>query len=201
MKAFVSNRVVGALSVALLGLCCAMSFAANLDATAEQQIRAATFEVVQLKSPDGAVAYERPLPMELIPYQQRVDKYPLHRHGIRHWPQPLRHCRACSERGLGQPVWAAGTARHRGHGLRDRQDSQIFRRPGFLCEFSLKKVPSPERVLPTAAPPPLNDAVFAAGNALGEGVVIRDGVYTSQTPEESSGPLAVAAVHGRGVAR
>jgi serine protease Do len=33
----------------------------------------------------------------------------------------------------------------------------------------------------------LNDVVYAVGNALGQGVVIRDGVYTSQTPEEHAG--------------
>ena len=29
--------------------------------------------------------------------------------------------------------------------------------------------------------------MFAVGNALGEGVVIRDGVYTSDSPEEQDG--------------
>lgn len=49
--------------------------AAELSANAQQLIRAATFEVVQLKPPDGEVTYEHELPMDLIPYQQRVDKY------------------------------------------------------------------------------------------------------------------------------
>src|SRR5581483_11960866 len=48
---------------------------AELDASVQQRIRAATFEVVQRKPPDGDVTYERPLPMQLMPYQQRTDLY------------------------------------------------------------------------------------------------------------------------------
>jgi serine protease Do len=49
--------------------------AAALEAGVQQRIRAATFEVVQKKPDDGAVTYDRPLPLDLIPYQQRIDKY------------------------------------------------------------------------------------------------------------------------------
>jgi S1-C subfamily serine protease len=41
--------------------------------------------------------------------------------------------------------------------------------------------------LETRSRPPLNTPVFAVGNALGEGVVVRDGLYTSDTPEELEG--------------
>jgi len=50
--------------------------AASLDNSAQQRIRAATFEVVQRKPDEGAIiSYDRPLPMELVPYQERRDKY------------------------------------------------------------------------------------------------------------------------------
>ena len=66
-------------SFCLLTLCAASAAstagAQGLSADAQQRVRAATFEVVQLKPDDGEVTYERALPMELIPYQQRVDKY------------------------------------------------------------------------------------------------------------------------------
>lgn len=52
-----------------------MAVAAEFDASVQQQIRAATFEVVQLRPLDGDVTYERPLPMELVPYQQRTVLY------------------------------------------------------------------------------------------------------------------------------
>ncbi|HBE04025.1 MAG: hypothetical protein A2096_06845 [Spirochaetes bacterium GWF1_41_5] len=35
--------------------------------------------------------------------------------------------------------------------------------------------------------PEINSTVYAVGNALGEGIVIRDGLLTSETPEEESG--------------
>ena len=41
--------------------------------------------------------------------------------------------------------------------------------------------------LETRSRPPLNTPVFAVGNALGDGVVARDGLYTSDTPEELDG--------------
>src|SRR4029077_19091416 len=41
--------------------------------------------------------------------------------------------------------------------------------------------------LPTTLERKIDDAVFAVGNALGEGVVIRDGLLTSRTPEQQDG--------------
>ena len=48
---------------------------AELSSSAQQHIRAATFEVVQLKPPEGVVTYDHALPLDLLPYQQRTDKY------------------------------------------------------------------------------------------------------------------------------
>src|SRR5262249_48402618 len=39
----------------------------------------------------------------------------------------------------------------------------------------------------TSATPAIDDTVFAVGNALGDGVVIRDGLLTSLTPEAQDG--------------
>jgi S1-C subfamily serine protease len=52
--------------------------------------------------------------------------------------------------------------------------------------FSVLAAPVVEP-LETRSRPPLNTPVFAIGNALGEGVVTRDGLYTSDTPEELDG--------------
>jgi serine protease Do len=64
------RRVLGVIVLGVLGPCCAVSRADNLDPSIQQQIFAATFEVVQLKPPEGGVTYERVLPMDLIPYQR-----------------------------------------------------------------------------------------------------------------------------------
>src|SRR5689334_13650620 len=41
----------------------------------QRQIRAATFEVVMKKPSDDFVRYEKPLPLELLPYVERTDPY------------------------------------------------------------------------------------------------------------------------------
>jgi serine protease Do len=179
-------RILGVIGLALTGLCHGLAFADNLDAAVQQRILGATFEVVQLKPPDGAVTYERDLPMDLIPYQQRIDKY--RSIGTAFAIGPNRYVTAGHVLSVGQDSQygppalrdSAGTVYDIDKVVR-YSDAQDF------AEFSLKRTPSAEKVLPTAAPPPLNDAVFAVGNALGQGVVIRDGVYTSDTPEETNG--------------
>jgi len=186
LDARVRNRLLAFISLALISLSCAIAAAENLDGAVQQQIFAATFEVVQLKPAEGAVTYERPLPMDLIPYQQRVDKY--RSIGTAFAIGPNRYVTAGHVLAVGQgsqygpPALrdAAGTVYEIDRILK-YSDDQDF------AEFSLKHTPSPERVLATAPPPPLNETVFAVGNALGEGVVIRDGVYTSDTPEETNG--------------
>src|SRR5581483_8096915 len=47
--------------------------------------------------------------------------------------------------------------------------------------------PNGDAALDTNAKPSLNSVVYAVGNALGTGVVIRDGLYTSDTPEDENG--------------
>ncbi|MGH8143265.1 MAG: S1 family peptidase, partial [Steroidobacteraceae bacterium] len=53
--------------------------------------------------------------------------------------------------------------------------------------FSLRTQPKGVQPLAVGSHPELNDPVFAVGNALGEGIVTRDGIYTSDTPEELNG--------------
>jgi hypothetical protein len=45
----------------------------------------------------------------------------------------------------------------------------------------------PAAPLPTTTERKIDDTVFAVGNALGEGIVIRDGLLTSETPEQQDG--------------
>src|SRR5882762_11048334 len=155
--------------------------AAELDATVQQQIRAATFEVVQLKPPDGAVTYERPLPLELMPYQQRMDTY--RSVGTAFAIAPNRYVTAAHVIALGAGSQFGPPA------LRDAtgkvyaidQVLQYSGRQDFVV-FSLREPPNRAQYLKAGPKPALNDVVFAVGNALGEGVVIRDGVYTSESP-------------------
>ena len=160
--------------------------AVELDASVQGQIRAATFEVVQLKPPDGDVTYERPLHMELIPYQQRTDLY--RSVGTAFAVGPNRYVTAAHVIALGVGSQFGPPA------LRDATGKvypidrvlEYSEREDFVV-FSLREPPKRPQYLKAGPKPQLNDAVFAVGNALGEGVVIRDGVYTSDSPEEQDG--------------
>lgn len=161
------------------------TFAESLPSGAQQQVLASTFEVVQLKPDEGAVTYERPLPVDLIPYQQRIDKYRsigtafciggnryvtaahvfLLGFGSQYGPPALRD--------------AAGEVYAIAKVLKYSQEQDFV-------EFSLQHEPKNPQSL-TVGSAVMNDTVFAVGNALGQGIVIRDGVFTSETPEERQG--------------
>jgi serine protease Do len=160
--------------------------AAELSSGVQQAIRAATFEVVQLKPPDGEVTYERELPMDLIPYQERIDKY--RSIGTAFAIGPNRYVTAAHVINLGTGSQYGPPA------LRDSSGKvydidQVLKysdRRDFVL-FTLREPPKNAKSLTAGGKPALNAAVFAVGNALGEGVIIRDGVYTSDTPEELDG--------------
>lgn len=145
----------------------------------------ATYEVIVKKLDHDPLTYERPLPLSLIPYKVRHDKY-----------------------------WSIGTAFAIGHNrfvsaahvfglehksqysdyhLRDRQGriydiDKVVKYAGnrdFIV-FTLKHHRS-TAILKVDEKPQLNTRVYAVGNAHGDGVVIRDGLYTSDTPEETDG--------------
>jgi serine protease Do len=160
--------------------------AAEFDARVQQQIRAATFEVVQLKPPDGDVTYERPLPMELVPYQQRTDRY--RSVGTAFAVGANRYVTAGHVVALGVGSQFGPPALRDGTGkvypidqVLEYSDHEDF------AVVSLREPPKQVQYLKPGPKPKPNDAVFAVGNALGEGIVIRDGVYTSDSPEEQEG--------------
>jgi len=159
---------------------------AELSGSLQQLLRAATFEVVQLKPAEGEVTYDRELPWDLIPYQERTDKY--------------RSIGTAFAIGLNRYVTAAHVidlgmgSLYGPPALRDSAGKvydidQVFKYSDThdFLEFSLRDPPKGARVLSPGSKPPLNSTVYAVGNALGQGVIIRDGVYTSDTPEELDG--------------
>jgi len=164
----------------------AAATAAALDTGVQQRIRAATFEVVQKKPDDGPVTYDRPLPLELIPYQQRIDNY--RSIGTAFAIGANRYVTASHVFTLGSgSQFGPPELRDASGNVYDIDRVWKFSDREDFVEFSLRAEPKGVETLEIGPPPALNDAVFAVGNALGEGVVIRDGVYTSDTPEEESG--------------
>jgi TonB family protein len=151
----------------------------------QKAIRANTFEVVMKKPEADSATYEKPLPLELLPFHERNDAY----------------------RSVGT-AFALGhntyvTAAHVFNMAVDSQygppelrgsDSTVYPIDRILrysqhedyIVFSLLHDPAPPGFAVNAAPQ-IDEPVLAVGNALGEGIVIRDGLYTSATDEEQDG--------------
>jgi serine protease Do len=175
-------------TLALIGWLGAVTAArgAELSSRVHQNIRAATFEVVQLKPPDGEVTYDRPPPMDLIPYQQRTDKY--RSIGTAFAIGPNRYVTAAHVIELGMESQFGPPALRDGAGkVYDIDQVFKFSDARDFIVFSLREPPQGAKFLTPGDKPALNTTVYAVGNALGEGVIIRDGLYTSDTPEEVDG--------------
>lgn len=156
-----------------------------LDTQTLDLIQEATFEVVVKKPVNDSLKYEKPLPLHLLPYTVRNDKY--YSVGTAFAIAPNRFVSAAHVLNLGM------ASQYEGFALRDRNGNvypidQILRyssRRDFAVFSIANRVA--RRVLQPNTHPRLNEKVYAVGNALGQGVVIRDGLYTSSTPEERDG--------------
>jgi hypothetical protein len=175
------------IAAVILGLALsAAAPAAMLEPLAQARIRAATFEVVQRKPEDGAVSYDRALPMELMPYQERTDKY--RSIGTAFAIGPNRYVTAGHVFALGRgSQFGPPALRDTAGAVYEIDKVWKFSDAEDFVVFSLRSEPKGVQVLEAGAAPVPDDAVFTAGNALGQGVVIRDGLYTSDTPEEQDG--------------
>lgn len=159
--------------------------AATLDPAMLPKVEAATFEVVQAKPTVDPLTYERPLPLELLPYQERTDKY--YSIGTAFAIGHNRYVTAghVLMAGLGS-LWGAPELRDaKGHVYAIDKIEKFSLRKDFVV-FSLASPPSDD-ALTANTRPGLNQVVYAVGNALGTGIVIRDGLYTSDTPEQQDG--------------
>lgn len=151
----------------------------------QQRVRAATFEVVVPKPPDTGVTYERPLPVELIPFSERNDKY---------WSVgtafaidkdrfvSAAHVINTAVGGLGGPPALRDAEGHvypisRVLSFSAHEDFVVLAADGLNARAPLD----------TSRGADIDQPVYAVGNALGEGVVIRDGLLTSLTPEDQDG--------------
>lgn len=160
--------------------------AATLDSATLGRVQAATFEVVIKKPETDSLTYERPLPLHLLPFSERTDEYSsigtAFAIGDNRYVTAA-HVISSSMFGsqFGEPA------------LRDGQGGvhaidKILKYSGAK-DFVVLSLKDPIKTQPLEInrEPSLNATVFAVGNALGEGIVIRDGLFTSQTPEERQG--------------
>jgi len=161
------------------------STAAELAPLVQQRLAKATFEVVELKPEPDPLTYEKPLPLELIPFRERNDKY--RSVGTAFAIANDRFVTASHVLVTGAGSQFGAPALRDASGNIFPIDTVIKYSGGE--DYAVFTVRNPPAVVPlaTRARPPLNEPVFAVGNAFGEGVVIRDGLYTSDTPEERDG--------------
>jgi hypothetical protein len=161
------------------------AFGESLDASVQKHLREATFEVVLGKPETDPVSYEKPLPLDLLPFAERTGKY-----------RPIGTAFAIAHGRFvtAAHVIAAGCgSQFSPLALRD-ESGRIFLMDRVLkyseaedyVVFTVKDSPR-VNALDTHDRPAINNPVFAVGNAYGEGIVIRDGLYTSDTPEEREG--------------
>ena len=143
------------------------------------------FEVIVLKPTNDSLKYEKPLPMDLLPFTVRNDKY--YSIGTAFAISSNRLMSAAHVfnmeydsifkdlfcRDKKGNIYKVDTV----YGFSDNRDFVIFSIQGRTFKKILKQNLSPV----------INEKVFAVGNALGEGIIVRDGVFTSKTPEEENG--------------
>lgn len=160
---------------------------ANAVVTPEMQqaIRAATFEVVLKKPEHDPLTYEKPLPLDLLPFVERNDAY--RSIGTAFALGHNTYVTAAHVLGAGVDS-QYGPPQLRGSDNKVHSIDRIlkFSMHEDMVVFSLVDDPNPKG-FEVNRTPKLDDTVLAVGNALGEGVVIRDGLFTSETPEEQDG--------------
>ena len=172
---------------ALIGLgALATAHAASLDPAVLPKIQAATFEVVAAKPLNDPLTYEKPLPLELLPFQERNDKY--FSIGTAFALGNNRYVTAghVLRIGIGS-LWGPPALRDANGNVYAIDKIEKYSLQEDFVVFSLVKQPTNAAALEVNIHPALNSVVYAVGNALGTGVVIRDGLYTSDTPEDQDG--------------
>ena len=180
---WLARRIAPWIGIALaLGM---NAHAATLDPAVLPKVQAATFEVVIPKPVNDPLSYEKPLPLDQLPFQFRNDKY--FSIGTAFALGNHRYATAAHVLDVGMGSLMGVPALRDASGKVYALDKIVkFSREQDFVVFTLKDAPDTP-ALDTNTSPDMNDVVYAVGNALGTGVVIRDGLYTSNTPEEQDG--------------
>ena len=177
-------RIWGSLLVLWLAFVAPAS-AASLDTALLPKIQGATYEVVAAKPTNDPLTYEKPLPLDLLPYQERTDKY--HSIGTAFAIGPNQFVTAGHVLLAGvDSLWGPPSLRDANGKIFAIDKIEKFDLRKDFVVFTVAGTPGPE-TLAVDTKPILNQEVYAVGNALGTGVVIRDGLYTSDTPEQQDG--------------
>lgn len=172
-----------ALGPLLLGAAAAL--AASPSPELQSSIRASTFEVVIPKAASDLLSYEKPLPLELIPFVIRNDKYWSMGTAFAIAPDTFVTAAHVLREAIGNQFGPPALRDAAAHVYRIDRILAYSGHEDFVL-FSVAGAPAAV-ALPIAPEHKIDSVVFAVGNALGEGVVIRDGLLTSETPEAQDG--------------
>lgn len=198
MKKYLSNRNTIPIGIALLLLSLTQSCItpgmlqqsmynqANLQNPLSPLIDRAVFEVIIPKPTEDTVTYEKELPMHLLPYSVRNDKY----YSIGTAFAVGRN-KFVSAAHVIQMIYKSQFEKYY---LRDKNKNiyeidKVYKystNRDFIV-FSVKNGESINAAFKINSKPTLNTNIFAVGNAYGEGIIMRQGVLTSMTPEEENG--------------
>jgi serine protease Do len=148
-------------------------------------VRASTLEVVLRKVEADPLSYEKPLPVEMIPYVVRTDAYWSIGTAFAVGPNTYVSAGHVLLAAVGSQCGTPALRDTAGHVYPIDRVLQFSGHEDYVV-FTVSGAP-PAVPLPTSADHQLDAAVFAVGNALGEGVVIRDGLLTSETAEQQDG--------------
>ena len=175
------------LGLALCALCLSttLAHAAALTPESQKAVRAATFEVVLRKLDTDLLRYEKSLPLELVPYSIRSDHYWSIGTAFAIGPNTYVSAAHVLLATIGSQFGAPALRDGAGKAYPVDQILKFSAHEDFIV-FTVSGAPA---ATPLATTPEhkIDDVVFAVGNALGEGVVVRDGLLTSETPEDQDG--------------
>ncbi len=160
------------------------AFAQEIPSDITAAASANVFEVVVAKPKTDPFSYAEPLPLDLLSYSERNDPY--YSIGTAFALKNGRFISAAHVFSLDNRTLRTDFA------LRDGK-SNVYPIGRVLAysewrDYIVFEVPSLKPAgLQAAAAPKINSRVYATGNALGEGVILRDGTLTSLTPENWKG--------------
>jgi serine protease Do len=144
-----------------------------------------TFEVVLPKVEPAHVKYEKALPLELLSFTERNDKY---------WSVGTAFAIGDNQYVSAAHVLHSGIGSAMGKPALRSATGEVYPVTRILKHsvdedfivFSVQAAPAVQPLVVNTQSA-IGAPVFAVGNALGDGVVIRDGLLTSETAEDQDG--------------
>jgi serine protease Do len=152
--------------------------------TVSKSAQSFVYEVVQLKSGEESAAFAKPLPYDLLPYSIRTDKYVSIGSAFEVEGKFISAAHVINlNTGRLPTAYFIRDSSGKVYEL-DQVEAYSVDRDFIVFTVKNKKASSGLKV---AQGTPFNEKVFSVGNAFGQGIVVREGLLTSETPEDESG--------------